>query len=159
VSAFASASASSGAYAIVNSSSQPVIVDRCTLNASNIWVPATTGPVLNGFLLGVSSPSQLALGAAFQLDFDTRPGLPVVVHGSLRIGPPVTMPVLAQPEWGFAGNSIVMAVLIGNSNGAASLTVPVPNVPAFAHVGVWFQAWSELNLPVQLCPPLGGVIR
>lgn len=144
-------------FAIDNQSSLPVVADRCTL--ANSTAPVTQGVVdTSSYLLGASTPTpRMVGGTVFQIDFDARQGMPIVVHAAFGLQrPQLLLPVLAQPEWGFATDSFVLAFLVPDPAGRASLSVPLPAASALPQGAVWFLAWSGLEQPLQLSPPIGG---
>ncbi|MCA8950570.1 MAG: right-handed parallel beta-helix repeat-containing protein [Planctomycetes bacterium] len=147
------------AVGIDNQSSQPVTIERCTVLDSrgnpNVW----TGTVQPGLLLGLSTTAPMVRGSTFRLDFRSRPGLPVAAHGAFGLGAPASLPLLVQPEWGFAANSIPLALMIADAQGAAGLPVTLPNVAWLQDLPLWFCGWTEQNLPLQLSPVVGGLVR
>ena len=129
--------------------------DTSNSGAGNSW----QGAVQNGLVLGLSSATPLVRGGVFQLDFRSRPGLPVIAHGAFKLDAPATIGFAAQPEWGFATNSVQIALLIADSQGRANAAITVPNSPLLQDLPLWFCGWTEQGLPVQLSPVLGGLIR
>ncbi|MFO1076201.1 MAG: hypothetical protein U1E73_00580 [Planctomycetota bacterium] len=144
---------------LANQSTQPATVERCVLRDHLGNSPASTGTVQNGLVLGLSSATPLARGAAFVLDYHSRPGLPVVAHAAFALGTPVSFPFVAQPDFGFAAAALPIAFAVADAQGNASVTLQLPNAAWLQDLGIWFSGWSELGLPVQLAPVLGGVVR
>ncbi|MCA8975219.1 MAG: hypothetical protein KDC98_10885 [Planctomycetes bacterium] len=146
---------------IDNQSSQPVTIERCavldSLGAANSW----NGAVQAGLVLGLSTPTSQGpvRGGVFQLDFRSRAGLPIVAHAAFGLGVPVRYPLLAQPDWGFVTNSVPIVLMLANAQGQATLAVSLPNSAWLQDVPLWFAGWTELALPVQMSPVLGGLIR
>ncbi len=148
--------------AIINLGTEPVIFERCNITTGSMppVLAATTGIVTPGFLLGISTPTtHLQRGAPMQIDFRTRPSLPVVMHTALELGPATFHPLLSQPEWGFSTNTIYFAFMLADVNGFASTSLTIPNIPAALNRSFWFTGWSAMGLPAQLSPTFGGVVH
>jgi len=136
---------------IDNASPHPVTLERTTTSS--------TGLVQNGLVLGLGLSAPLMRGNSTQLDFGTRPGLPVIVHGSLDLGRPVLHPYIKQPDWGFISNSILIGALVANGQGVANLPITLPNSPWLQDLPLWFCGWTGVSVPVQLSPVVGGLVR
>lgn len=147
------------AIGLLTLSTVPVTLERTQVLDNTGAGQAWQGAVQTGLLLGVSSTTPLARGTTFQLAFHTRPGLPVLVHVAFGLGGSITAPFLVQPDFGFVSASFPIAVLIGDPQGQAGLSLPLPNSAAIQDLPLWFRAWTELALPVQLSPVLGGLVR
>lgn len=144
---------------LANTSTQPAVVERCLLRDHLGNSPSSTGVVQSGLVLGLSSTTPLARGSLFTLDYHSRPGLPVVAHAAFALGTPVQFPFVAQPDFGFAAAALPIAFAVADAQGNASISLQLPNAAWLQDLGVWFSGWSELGLPVQLAPVLGGVVR
>lgn len=144
---------------LANQSTLPATVERCVLRDHLGTVPSSTGVVQNGLVLALSSSTPLARGAAFTLDYRSRPGLPIVAHAAFALATPVNFPFVAQPDFGFAAAALPIAFAVADAQGNASVTLQLPNAAWLQDLGLWFSGWSELGLPVQLAPVLGGVVR
>ncbi|MCB9886274.1 MAG: hypothetical protein H6838_12335 [Planctomycetes bacterium] len=145
--------------ALISTATAPVVFDRCTFT-DNLGQPgATVGPVQNGLVLALTSNTPLARGGTFQLDFASRPLLPVVVHARFGLDASGFYPFLAGPDFGFVGSSLQFALRIADAQGHASVPVPIPNAPWVQDLPLWFAGWSELAMPVQMSPAIGGLIR
>lgn len=149
--------------AIANQSSAPVLVERCVLENGDPQPnpsPVTSGLVQPHLLLGASLASTAAqAGGTIQVDFRTQPGLFVAWHVAFSLTPPNTAPILAEPEWGFVANSLFLGFLPSDAQGLAVGVVPVPNLPGLTHLPLWFTGWTAVDVPVELAPPLGLVLR
>lgn len=145
--------------AVVNTSTEPVAFERGSA-IDNLGNPGSfQGVVQNSLVLGVTSTDQIEVGLPFDMDFHTRPGLPVFVHATFFLQAPVAHDILTQPDWGFVPNSIFLAGLVADAQGLAAYSVGIPNLPFLQDLPLWFCAWSATDLPVQLAPVLGGIIR
>jgi hypothetical protein len=151
-----------GADAITNNSPNPVRVHRCTLvpgsGPSGSGLPVR-GSVQAGPLLGATTSSSLAIGTTLTGTFASEPGFPVLVLAAFRLSPAAPFPGLEQPEWGFSTNGQLFAFSIADALGNAPWQLAVPNNPVFRDLGVWLTGVSGVSLPLQLSPPIGGVIR
>lgn len=145
--------------AVVTTSTEPVAFERGSA-IDNLGNPGSfVGAVQNRLVLGVTSTDQIQVGQPFAMDFHTRPGLPVFVHATFFLQAPVAHPILTQPDWGFVPNSIFLAGMVADAQGLAPYSVGIPNLPFLQDLPLWFCGWSATDLPVQLAPVLGGVIR
>lgn len=132
-----------------------VRLDRCTLTSAAPPCPTgTTSP----FLLGVERPAPLLPGATFTLRYRTQPNGFVVVLASFAPGTVDWGPLLEQPSW-FAQNSSFGAGIYGaDATGLATASWPIPGGP-YADLSLWFMGVSGSTLPLQVSPPVGGVVR
>ncbi len=145
--------------ALISTATAPVEFDRCTFT-DNLGQPgATIGAIQNGLVLALSSATPLVRGGTFQLDFASRPLLPVIVHARFGLGASGTYPFVAGPDFGFVGNSLQLALRVADAQGHANFSVPIPNAPWVQDLPLWFAGWSELTMPVQMSPVIGGSIR
>jgi hypothetical protein len=110
-------------------------------------------------MLAVTQPLPLLAGAPFRLDYRGQPNGIVVVFVALRLGTHNVFPVLDQPSWLEAGTSFVAGLAMLDANGNATLTWNIPNGPAIPDQTLWFKGISGLDLPLQVAPVAGGVVR
>lgn len=136
---------------IDNQSFNPVTLERTTT--------ASVGLVQNGLVLGLQLTAPLARGNSTQLDFGTRPGLPVIVHAAIGLDRPVLRPYIKQPDWGFVSNSLLIGAFVANGQGLASMPITLPNSPWLQDLPLWFCGWTGVSVPVQLSPVVGGLVR
>jgi len=122
---------------------------------------AIPGPSLAEPLLGVtSSPTELQLGANFDVVLRGAPGDILVTFGTTELQPLQVVPILAQPLLGFlAPTGIVVDAAIAGPTGVVSYSFLVPNTPAIRHLAVWFRAIDLATWPLQASAIVGGVIR
>lgn len=145
--------------AVSNQSSSPIAFERGSA-LDNLGAPGSfVGAVQDSLVLGVSTNDQIEIGQLFTLDFRTRPGLPVFVHATFFLQAPVSYPIVVQPDWGFAANSIFLAGMVADGQGQATYGIVIPPLPFLQDLQLWFSAWSAIDLPVQLAPVLGGTVR
>ena len=150
---------SPAAPGISNQSTQPITIERTSMVGSQGNAGSSVGAVQNSLVLGLAMSQPLVRGSTTQLNFGTRPGLPVIVHGSLGLGAPMIYPSIAQSDWGFQSNSITLGFLVANTQGQASLPISLPNSVWLQDLPLWFCGWSGLSLPVQLSPVVGGLVQ
>ena len=129
---------------------------RCTL-----WPPAgACGLTGTGApLLGVHRPTALAAGATFQLDFQAAPSAFVLVFAGAELATVSWGPLLAQPSWLHEASSFPVTVLLTDVQGAASVSWPIPSGPGITNQKLWFKGLTGWELPLQVSPPVGGVVR
>ncbi|MBK8098836.1 MAG: hypothetical protein IPK26_17115 [Planctomycetes bacterium] len=136
---------------------------RCTLLAGT----GTAGPgnpssrVTNAPLLGVHiAEPTLALGGSLTAEFRDAPSSPVFVLAAFGLTPPTTAPLVTPLHWGFTPqNAAVVAVLVADGSGNAAYSLPIPADPQLRNLGIWLTGASLAQLPAQLSPPVGGVLR
>lgn len=144
---------------LANASAVPVVLERTTTVSAVLQSPSVSGLVDNSLVLGLTTQTPLVRGSTFTLDFKTRPALPVVAHLTLQLATPSSHPAVAQKQWGFIANSIVLGQFVSDAQGDVSVSIAVPNTAWLLDLPVWFVGWSGDSLPVQLSPVLGGTIR
>lgn len=145
--------------AIRNVSTEPVLIERCTLTAGQ-FAPVTIGVVQSHLLLGIATPNTVVSpGGVVQVDYHTQPGLFVASHVGFTIQAAASHPLLAEPEWGMFGSSLFLGFLTPDPQGVASLVVPVPNLPGLAHLPLWFSGWTAVGLPVEVAPLANVILR
>ena len=148
------------AIVVANTSSSPVLLERCTLDNGGALVPLTSGAVLNHLLLGISTPNAVvAPGGTVQVDFRTQPGLFVAYHVSFTVTAPNANPLLAELEWGFLASSLFLGFLQPDPQGLATAVLPIPNLPGITHLPLWFCGWTATDLPVEVSPLAAVVLR
>jgi hypothetical protein len=140
-------------------STVPPVLERVLTKNNAALSPSVVGTTQNGVLLGLSGNTPLVRGSTLQLEFATRPGFPVIAHVSLQLAAPGSFSVVAQPVWGFAQYSLQFAFAFADGQGHVTVPFTIPNSPWLKDLPLWFCGWSEQNLPVQLSPVLGGLIR
>lgn len=116
--------------------------------------PPTTAP-----LLGVQRSTPLQLGQTFQLEFKTEPGAFVVLFAGPALGTVDFGPLLAQPSWLDDRYSFVVSWLLADAAGSAAASIPIPSGPGLADLTLWFKGISGFSFPLQVSPPIGGVVR
>lgn len=116
--------------------------------------PPTTAP-----LLGVQRSTPLQLGQTFQLEFKTEPSAFVVLFAGPALGTVDFGPLLAQPSWLDDRYSFVVSWLLADAAGSAAASIPIPSGPGFADLTLWFKGISGFSFPLQVSPPIGGVVR
>jgi hypothetical protein len=50
-------------------------------------------------------------------------------------------------------------VLLGDASGLSAYSLSIPANPALRDLGVWLTGLEFATAPIQLSPPVGGVIR
>ena len=124
--------------------------------------PAITGqaqavPVLG---IGMSPSAGLVLGTSYSVMVAAEPQAPTILVATLGLNAPVQDPLLAGWHWGLAPQAIVFTnFTIGDAAGHTTLAGAVPNSPVLRDIGVWFTALSGTALPLDVSPPVGGVVR
>ena len=129
---------------------------RCTL-----FPPAAAcGVVGSGTsLLGVGRPAALQAGATFQLDFQTTANGFVLVFAGPELAAESWAPLLVQPSWLQEATSFPVTLLLADAEGAASVAWPIPAGPGITNQKLWFKGLSGWSFPLQVSPPVGGVVR
>lgn len=125
---------------------------RCT------YAPTTCPPSVPtaGPLVGAHRVAPLQSGAAFQIDFKVEPNEFVGVFASLQTSHG-TIPVLEQPVGLGLGSLFVLDLLLADGLGNASGTWLLP--AATSNQSLWLQGLTTAAVPMQVSPPVGGIIR
>ncbi len=121
--------------------------------------PASCAGATAGHLLGVGRPQPLAAGMPFGLVFRTAPGGVVAVFASPGLATTPFAGVLAQPASLGLSGLIDAGTLIADAAGIASVSWAIPAVPALVDQTLWLQGLSGSTFPLELSPPVGGVVR
>ena len=88
----------------------------------------------------------------------TRSWLVFVLAG-FSLGNTDLGPVLAQPTWLGTNDDFLLALLPADASGAAVGNFPIPNNTAFTNLRLWFEGISGTTLPLEVSPPVGGLVR
>lgn len=114
--------------------------------------PAQRGTLLPG--TGTAVPGQPSS------EFRDAPSSPVFVLAAFGLTAPTTAPLVTPLPWGFTPqNAAVVAVLVGTGSGIAICSLPNPADPQLHDLGIWLTGASLAQLPAQLSPPVGGILR
>ena len=154
--------ATAGDAAIANFGTTAVVIARTTLTAGpgNPPGPVTIGPLVTGPLLGHrSTTAPFVLGQTWQLDLRAAAGTSVLVVGSDRLAVATTIPLLAERAWLAPANLFVLGVGVTDATGALLLTLPLPTTPSLLHTTWFVQGVAGLAAPLEVSPPVGGVVR
>jgi hypothetical protein len=133
-----------------------VELSRCTLLSTT----ATCGLSGNGASqLGIGRPAALQAGGTFQLDFRTEANGFVLVFAGSELATVSWAPLLVQPSWLQETTSFPVTLLLADVHGAASVSWPIPAGPGITNQKLWFKGLSGWSFPLQVSPPVGGVVR
>ncbi|MFK7740504.1 MAG: hypothetical protein AB8H80_09270 [Planctomycetota bacterium] len=128
-------------------------IDSCTIIGNTTCLGPDIGPVI-----GVRRLAPLSPGATFALEYTVEP----LGFVGLFVGPTldtIVLPILEQPSWLASQDSFVLTVMLADAQGVATGSWPIPANPALVHQAFWFKGITGLALPLQVAPPVGGVIR
>lgn len=119
------------------------------------------GSVMPAPLLGVEmAETSIALGATISPAYRSEPNGLVLVLAAFELQAPAPAPFVSPMHWGFGPtNAVGVAVLLGDTLGASSWSLAIPANPSLRDLGVWFTGVEFAASPLQLSPPVGGVIR
>lgn len=125
---------------------------RCSL------VPVACPPTVptSGAMVGTHLVAPLQAGASFQIDFQVQPNDLVGVFASLDTSH-VAIPELEQPVGLDLGSVFALDVLLADVLGQASGTWALP--AGTSNLRLWLQGLTTAASPLQLSPPVGGVVR
>jgi hypothetical protein len=154
--------ATAGNAAIVNLGATPVVLARTTLQAGPGVPPGplSIGPLGTGPLLGHGSTvGPFVLGQPWTLDYLAAAGTSILVVCSDRLAVAAPTALLAERAWLAPANLAVVAIGVTGANGLLSLSLPVPNTPALLHATCYTQGVAGLATPLEVSPPVGGVVR
>jgi hypothetical protein len=110
-------------------------------------------------LLGVGRPAPLQAGGTFQLDFQTTANGFVLVFAGPELAAESWAPLLVQPSWLQEATSFPVTLLLADAQGVASVSWPIPAGPGISNQKLWFKGLSGWSFPLQVSPPVGGVVR
>jgi hypothetical protein len=108
--------------------------------------------------LGVQRSGPVVRGAPFAVSFRGGPLFPVGVHLSHAVAS-VPLPFTAQPWGAPLGASFEVAFGLTDVAGQLPLTFAIPNSPVFVGLPVWLHGWSGWTFPLDVAPPVGGLVR
>ncbi|MFN9707097.1 MAG: hypothetical protein ACK595_20070 [Planctomycetota bacterium] len=108
--------------------------------------------------LGARRAGPVVRGGTFAVDYRTEPFVPLGVHLSHALAS-VPLPFTTQPWGAPLGGSFEVAFGLTNAGGQASFGFAIPNIPALAGLPVWLHGWSGWTFPLDVAPPVGGLVR
>jgi hypothetical protein len=130
-----------------------ILVDRCALQPLSVGCAPPSGG-----LLGVSRPSALQNGAAFDLNYRTIGNGYAAIFASQDLTT-LTIPGLhAQTQW-LGGGIVNLGLVFADGLGQANVSWTIPAGTWLIDQPLWFQGLTGFALPLQLSPVAGGVIR
>ena len=129
-----------------------VDLTRCT----SATTPACL-PVGSGAGLGVQRSGPITRVAPFSIDYRTNPGFPVAVLASFDLADAV-LPELVQP-WAAPQAAFSVAFGFANAQGDFSLSFTLPPAPSLQGLPLWFHGVGGGSFPLQVAPPVGGLVR
>lgn len=121
--------------------------------------PACAAPVAGPPLLGVTRSSPLQPGGLFTLAFRGEPNGFVVVFASADVGKFDWAPLLEQPSWLDDLQSVSVTVILADAAGDSAASWSLPGNPAILDLALWFKGLGGPSWPLQVTPPIGGVVR
>lgn len=141
----------------IDASASSTWLNRCT-------VTSTLGSNCSTFAsatsqLAVTRPDPLQAGATFTLDWQTEPNGFVAVFAGPKLATVNWGPLLVQPSWLDHQTSFAAVLLLADSNGAATVSWPIPAGPAITGLSLWLEGFSGWTLPLQVSPVVGGIVR
>jgi hypothetical protein len=117
------------------------------------------GPLTTGPLVGFAAPvPAITLGSTWTIDYRATPLTPFLAVWSDRLLPATTAAV-AEPAWLPATQVAVAAIGTTDANGLLSLNFPVPAAPSLLHAACFVQGVAGVTLPLEVAPPVGGLVR
>lgn len=133
-----------------------LLLDRTTLVDGALATGCVTGQV-GGARLGVSDAAPPTGGAPYTVTWRTTPNTPVGVFfgPSLQAG---GVTGVAQNVWLPLATAQPAALLLADPAGVAIGVFPLPALVGMPRPQLWMQAISG-QLPLQVSPPVGGVLR
>jgi hypothetical protein len=120
-----------------------------------------SGPVCHGAptpLLGAERLAYFHVGGAISVRYHTEPGYPVGVFASFELVD-VALPFFAQPWSAPLGGSFAVSAGVADGIGTAWFNCPIPLNSALVDLPVWLHGFAGLGFPLQVAPPVGGLIR
>lgn len=108
--------------------------------------------------LGARRAGPVVRGGTFAVDYRAEPLVPLGVHLSHALAS-VPLPFTTQPWGAPLGGSFEVAFGLTDAGGQASFGFAIPNLPALAGLPVWLHGWSGWTFPLDVAPPVGGLVR
>lgn len=115
-------------------------------------------PTAAASALGAQRSGPVVRGAPFAVSYRGSPLVPVGVHLSHAVAS-VPLPFTAQPWGAPLGASFEVAFGLTDVAGQLPLAFTIPNNPVFVGLPVWLHGWSGWTFPLDVAPPVGGLVR
>lgn len=108
--------------------------------------------------LGAQRAGPVVRGGTLAIGYRAEPIVPVGVHLSHAIAS-VPLPFTTQPWGAPLGGSFEVAFGLTDAGGQATFAFAIPNLAALAGLPVWLHGWSGWAFPLDVAPPVGGLVR
>lgn len=125
---------------------------RCTTNTPGC------GPAAVPTGLGVQRMAAVIGGTSVPIAYRSEPVTPVGVEVSFALDS-VSLPFAVQPWNAPLGGSFQVAFGVTDTLGNLTFPFSLPANPAFRGLPIWFHGWSGWNVPLELAPAVGGLLR
>lgn len=153
---FTAASSGSGPRCAVEADAMLTQLDQCTF-VSAIGPCATFAaptPLLAAQLLAPVLP-----GMPATVRFDGAPNGFVAVFVGFALGTVDYGSMLVQPSWLVSSTSFLLGIVPTDPVGTGSGTWQIPADPSLRGLPLWWKGVQGTSLPLQVSPPVGGLIR
>lgn len=108
--------------------------------------------------LGAQRGGPVVRGGTLAVGYRAEPLAPVGVHLSHAIAS-TPLPFTTQPWGAPLGGSFEVAFGLTDAGGQATFPFAIPNLAALAGLPVWLHGWSGWTFPLDVAPPVGGLVR
>jgi len=108
--------------------------------------------------LGAQRAGPVVRGGTFAVGYRAGPIVPVGVHLSHAIAS-TPLPFTSQPWGAPLGGSFEVAFGLTDASGQATFAFAIPNLAALVGLPVWLHGWSGWAFPLEVAPPVGGLVR
>lgn len=150
-----------GVPGAVHTGAQPIRYARTTFLGGRTSIgrgAATVGAFQATPLLGAQGPAlALSSGGSWQTSYRSEPNWPIGVFLATVLDPhpdPLTQQPMPLP----VGGATALALLVADAQGAATYATSIPAVPALLGATCFVAAVSGTSLPLQVSPPVGGLL-
>lgn len=133
-----------------------VRIDRTTLTGNGVGcaVSPTGAP-----LVGIERSSSITIGGLFQVTLTSAPGALQLVYGSLRLGAPLSLPIVEQPIWIDPTRLFLAEVAVAGATGQTTFSWQIPATTQLLDEQFWLLGMGGTTFPLQSTPVVGGMVR
>lgn len=131
-------------------------LDQCTFVSA--LGPCTTFAAPTP-LLAAQRLAPVQVGAPTTVRFDGAPNGFVAVFVGFALGTVDYGSRLVQPSWLESSTSFLLAIVATDQVGSGSGTWSIPADPSLRGLPLWWKGVQGTSLPLQVSPPVGGLVR
>lgn len=115
-------------------------------------------PTGSGAGLGVQRSGPVTQGASFSISYHTTPGSPIGLLASFELAD-VVVPGLVQPAAAPLTATLNAGFGFADTQGVLTFSFTIPASPSFRGLPLWLHGLGGVSFPLQVAPPVGGLVR